>query len=222
MLEKDMNDIRSKIVSFAFHVEDMLNSSISALKVKEMKELHRIINKKEKKANSFEMNIEKRCITTIAQFCPKAANLRSIIMILKMNNDLERIADNCVSICYGFIFLIDNHLKNIKINDIEKLSVLVVSMFTDAVKAFIDQDSGLAEKVCKRDKFVNNFRTKKLKQLKKTICKDSTTVDNSLELIRIYNKFERIADLSTNIAEYTVFISSGKSIRHNTKGYSWK
>ncbi len=222
MLEKDMNDLRGKIVSFAFHVEDMLNSSLSALKIKEIKELHRIIEKKEKQANSFETNIEKRCIATIAQFGPKAANLRAIIMILKMNNDLERIADHCVNICYSFIVLIDNQLKNVMVNDIEKISKLVISMYTDAVQSFLGQDSGLAERVCNRDRFVNNFRNKKQKQLKKLIGKDSSAIDISLELIKIYNKFERIADLSTNIAEYAVFISSGKSIRHNTKRYLWK
>ncbi len=214
MLNTEINKLKSKIISFSYHVENMISNSSNAFKNKDIDVLNYIIKKDEKKANSLEVKIEKNCISTIAQFAPKASNLRIILMILKMNNDLERMADNCVSISYSFIELIEKTYSDDQIEDIIEITQIVVSMLNDSIKSFIDEDIELAKNVCKRDKIVDKFRNKKRKKIRKSIQSDSDDYDELLQYLKIYDKFERIADLATNIAEDVVFIAKGKVIRH--------
>lgn len=214
MLNTEINKLKSKIISFSYHVENMISNSSNAFKNKDIDVLNYIINKDEDKANSLEVKIEKNCISTIAQFAPKASNLRIILMILKMNNDLERMADNCVSISYSFIELIEKTYSDDQIEDIIEITQIVVSMLNDSIKSFIDEDIELAKNVCKRDKIVDKFRNKKRKKIRKSIQSDSDDYDELLQYLKIYDKFERIADLATNIAEDVVFIAKGKVIRH--------
>lgn len=214
MLVTEINKLKSKIISFSYHVENMISKSSNAFKNKDIDTLNMVINDDEHKANSLEVKIEKNCIATIAQFAPKATNLRLILMILKMNNDLERMADNCVSISYSYTELIEKHYSDDELEDILEITQIVNSMINDSLKAFVDSDTELAKSVCKRDKIVDKFRSKKRKKIKKSIKSDTDDFDELLQYLKIYDKFERIADLSTNIAEDVVFIAKGKVIRH--------
>lgn len=214
MLNTEINKLKSKIISFSYHVEQMINNSSNSYKNKDIELLKKIIKKDENKANSLELKIEKNCISTIAQYAPKATNLRMILMILKMNNDLERIADNCVNICYSYIELIENYYSNEQVEDILEITKIVASMLNDSISSFVEEDIHLAKSVCERDKIVDKYRNKKRKKIRKIIKSDSKDFDELLQYLKIYDKFERIADLSTNIAEDVIFIAKGKVIRH--------
>ena len=81
MILEYVNNLKAKIVSFSYHVENMLSKSIDGLKNKDIKLLNEVIEILEPNANNFDNNIEKKCITTIAQFSPKALNLRLLLML---------------------------------------------------------------------------------------------------------------------------------------------
>jgi len=214
MLEISINNLKADLVGFAAHVEGMIQNCAIAFNNKDFKLLQQIIEKDEDIANSTEVKFEKGCIETVARFAPKASNLRTILMMLKINNDLERMADNCVNISHNFIDILNSPNININTDEILEISSLVILMVKDSIQSFINEDDELAENVCHRDKVVDKLRHKRVEKIKERIKENISNLDEFLQYWKVFDKFERIADLSTNISEDVVFMIRGKIIRH--------
>jgi phosphate transport system protein len=217
MINEEIIKLKKKIIGFASHVEIMINDSIKALQNNDKELLKKVIKKDEPFANKLELSIDKQCINFIARYCPKASNLRTVVMLLKMNNDLERIADNCVYICYKSKSLIEKPEWSNHIADIANISEIVSAMLKDSIKSIVDNDIELAKDVCRRDEQVNKLRDDKINELIKYMNSNPKAIEEALALIRICDRLERIADLSTNIAEDAAFIAKGKVIKHKKK-----
>lgn len=215
MIEENINKLKGRIVSFSYHVENMVNTSIKGLLEQDNKILNEVIDVLEKEANKFDTTIEKECIATIAQFSPKASNLRLLLMILKMNKDLERMADHCVNISHNSKDILHKGFTKQKFYDlIDEMANEVKKMLKNSIESFINEDSDLAKSVCKRDEKVNKYKTDLTKFFIEKMKKNPDLVDCSINFIEIVNNLERIADLSTNISEDVVFIFQGKVIKH--------
>lgn len=215
MIENRLQEIKQKLIEFSLLTEKMIEDSIEGLLKKNSQLLKHVVEIDEPQTNSFELELEELCIETIAQFAPKASHLRTILMILKINNDLERMGDHAVNICESALFLIER--PEVKpLIDIPRMAELTVKMLRDSLKAYIDQDSLLAKQVCKRDEDVDNLRNQILRELVTYMINDPTTIERSLHLLRIAQNLERIADLSTNVCEDVVFMVEGKVIKHHT------
>jgi len=145
---------------------------------------------------------------------PEAGNLRTILMILKMNNDLERIGDLAVNISESALFLIERPPVKPLI-DIPRMAEEAINMLKNAVDSFINKDTKLAKSVCQKDAVVDNLRNQILRELITYMSSDPSTIERSIHLIRISRSIERIADLSTNICEDVIFITEGKIIKHH-------
>ncbi|MCM8767363.1 MAG: phosphate signaling complex protein PhoU [Candidatus Omnitrophica bacterium] len=214
MIDERITDLKRKIVEFGLFIEKMIDESITGLLKKEEEKLKQVIENLEEKANSFEIEIEELCVETIAQFEPKAKNLRTILMILKINNDLERIGDHAVNICESSLFLIKR--PDVKpLIDIPRMANEAIKMLKDSINSFINEDADLARNVCQRDDIVDNLRDQIIRELITYMISDPNTIERSLELIRITQNLERVADLSTNISEDVIFITQGKIIKHH-------
>jgi phosphate transport system protein len=135
-------------------------------------------------------------------------------MLLKMNNDLERIGDHAVNISQSAIALLQGPLIKPLIN-IPRMAQEVVSMLNDGVKAFIDGDPILAKKVCERDNIVDGLRDQILRELITYMIADTSTIERALHLLRISKNLERIADLSTNLCEEVIYLVQGRVIKHH-------
>jgi len=108
MLETELVSLKKRIVEYAALVEQMIKQSIQGLMEKKRSLLTEVIEKLEPRANEEEINIEEQGTVVMAKFQPTAKDLRIILMILKMNNDLERMADHAVNIAERGLFLIEN------------------------------------------------------------------------------------------------------------------
>ncbi len=215
MINEYVNNLKAKIVSFSYHVENMLTKAIEGLSSKNLNLLNEVIDIMEPHANNFDNNIEKKCIATIAQFSPKALNLRLLLMILKMNKDLERMADHCVNISHHSIDIINLSLAKRKYFDlIYQMAEDSKLMLNNSIKSFIDGDIELAKNVKSKDKKINKYQTDLTKYFLEQMRDKPNSIDCAFHFIQIVNNLERIADLSTNIAENTVFIFQGKIIKH--------
>lgn len=215
MLENEINKLKGRIVGYSHHVGNMIEQSIIGLMQNDKKILKQVINKEEEKANKFDNSIEKQVVAALAQFSPKAYNLRILLMILKMNNDIERIGDHCVNISYNAKDIIKceavTHSYKEKIN---AMSVEVIKMFRDSIDAFINEDADAARDVCDADEVVNKYQRDIVSYLTDEMSNNPDKVQCALHFINIVNNLERIADLSTNVAEDCVFIFDGKVIKH--------
>jgi phosphate transport system protein len=176
--------------------------------------LEQVIQTDEPRANDFEIDIDEMCTTLIVTLQPKAIDLRTILMALKMNNDLERIADHAVNISQSALVLIEQPLVKPLI-DIPRLAEEVIQMMSDAIKSFINADSKLAKKVCERDSVVDALRNQIIRGLITYMISDSSTIERALHLLNVSKNLERIADLSTNICEEVLFLVDARVIKHH-------
>ena len=216
MLDERIKSLKKEIVNYASLVESMIEESIEGLSRRENALLESVMKEKEDKANILEMRIEEHCIEIIAQFEPRAKNLRLILMILKMNNDLERMADHAVNIADSASFLI-RLKKEESMEEILNLSNETKEMLKDSIDSFIDGDTKKAKKVCQRDDVVDELRDRIIKMSVINMCSDldsPDSVDQRVHIMRIAKNLERIADLSTNICEDTIYMVEGKDIKH--------
>jgi phosphate transport system protein len=216
MFEERIKLLKKEIVNYASLVELMIEESIEGLSKKENNMLKSITTEKEDKANHLEMKIEEHCIEIIAQFEPRARNLRLVLMILKMNNDLERMADHAVNIADSAFFLI-KQTKEESIEEILALANETRKMLKDSIDSFIEGDAKKAKEICRRDDIVDELRDKIIKASIVNMCADidsPDSIDQRIHIINIAKNLERIADLSTNICEDTIYMVKGKDIKH--------
>lgn len=214
MFEERMNELKKEIIGYALHVEKMIEKSIKGLLEKKREALREIIEKDEIYANDEEIKIDEMCITTIAKYSPRAKDLREILMILKINNDLERMADHAVNIAESALFLIERPQVKLYI-DLPRMADEIIKMLRDSINSFIEEDAELARNVCERDDVVDNLRDQIVRELITYMMSDPSTIERALHLIRISRNLERIADLATNICEDVIFAVKGKIIKHH-------
>lgn len=214
MLEEKMIALRKELIEYATHVEGMTDKSITGLTRKDSSVLDQVIEIDEPKANEWELIIDELCTTLIAQYEPKAKDLRTILMIMKMNNDLERAGDHAVNIAESSLYLIERpSLKPLL--DIPRMGEESVLMLKDAIDAFVKEDALLAAMVCERDNIVDNLGQQILRELITFMGADPATIERSMRLLNIARNLERIGDLSTNISEDVIFMVEGRVIKHN-------
>ncbi|HGJ66935.1 TPA: phosphate signaling complex protein PhoU [bacterium] len=213
MLSERITNIKKRLVEYAGLVESMIEDTLNGLLDRDREILAKIIEKDEPKANQFELELDELCITSIAQFQPKAKDLRTILMVLKINNDLERIADHAVNIAESSLFLVER--PSIKpLIDIPRMAKIAINMLKDSITAFINEDVELAYDIVIRDSGVDSLRDQILRELVTFMSSEPTTIERAFQLIRISTNIERISDLSTNICEDIIFMVLGKVIKH--------
>lgn len=214
MLEEKLVALKGRLIEYASLVEKMIDLSIEGLLRKDVTHLDEVMNIFEPKANDMEIEIDEECISLIAQFQPKAGDLRAIHTIMRMNNDLERMGDHAVNICESALFLLERPAVKPLI-DIPRMAELSASMLKDSIASFIESDPKMAKQVCERDERVDELGEQVLRELITYMTSDTTTIERSLHLLRISRNLERIADLSTNICEDTIFMIDGRVIKHH-------
>jgi len=214
MLEEKITGLKRDIVEYAGLVEGMIAKSIAGLLEKRPDVLGEVIERDEPRANSLEIEIDDACTSLIAQFQPKARELRTILMIMQMDNDFERIGDHAVNIAESGIYLIERPQLKPYI-DIPRMADITRGMLRDGITAFINEDAALARNVCERDSTVDSLRVQILRELITFMAADPATIERCLHLIRVSGNLERVADLSTNMAEDVIFMVEGRVIKHH-------
>lgn len=217
MLEEKISKLKNEIVEYSNLIIDMFNDALRYTFQKNIDKLEMIITEQEKKSNDYEVDLEEKCVYIIAQYQPKAFDLRLILCVLKMSNDLERIADHIVNIAQSGSYLIDHdfNLLNKYRADIEQIWSVTNNMLTESITSFIEQNSTAAKNLCKLDQSVDYMKAQIYRKIIEDIKIDPLNIERYLHLERIINNIERIADLSTNICEDIVFLYEAKIIKHH-------
>lgn len=214
MLSNRIVALKNELIESAVLVEAMIDRSIQGLVNKDKDLLESVIGQSENKENIFELDIDAKCTELIAQFEPRAKDLRTILMVLKMNNDIERMGDHAVNIAESALFLIER--PQIKpYMDIPRMAELAAKMLRNSIESFIQESPAIAKEVCESDEVVDNLRNQITRELITYMSSDPSTIERALHLLRITSNLERIADLSTNIGEDVVFMVKGKIIKHH-------
>ena len=214
MLREKIIEVKQQLLEDAALVEDMINKSIKGLLDKNFALLEEVMNTNEPMVNDYDRSIEKMCVELIAQYEPVARDLRLVIMIIKMNKDLERMADHTVNICESGTFLLKNPILG-STEDLKVMSENAIRMLKDSISAFVKEDVQLAQSVCNMDNIVDEAGDKILRDLTELMRSKKEAIPRCLQVMRIAHNLERIADLSTNFAEEVISIVEGRDIKHH-------
>ena len=216
MAENKIEDLKKELILYASLVEGMIEKSIKGLTEKNSALFREVIEIDEKKANNLEIHMDTVCTNFIAQYDPKARDLRLVLMVMKMSSDLERMGDHAVNIAESGMFLIER--PPIKpLIDIPRIAEIVMGMLKNGIDAFVHDDDVLAKKVCERDSEVDALRDQILRELITFMSEDPTIIERAMHLLRITSNLERVADLATNISEDVVYLVDGKIIKHHCR-----
>jgi len=213
MLPSKLIELKEKVIYESSLVEKMLKMSIEGFLENDGEKLDNALVY-EDMINNLEMEIDEQCINMIALFQPEAKDLRTIIMVMKINSDFERMGDYTTNIIWAAKFLIERP-KMKPLVTLPNMAKETISMLNNALSAFIKEDVTLAKEVCVFDDVIDAQRDVITRELITYMISDPQNIERSLKLLLITQYLERIADLCTNLAEDTIFIKDGKVIKHN-------
>lgn len=212
-LQIDLDGLSKELLTMGAMVEEATNRAINAL-VRRDKSLAREVIAVDDAINDYENRIEDHALKILALHQPVAADLRFIITVLKVNNDLERIGDHAVSIAERAVVLAG--LEPVpRPEDFDKLIDTVQRMMKDSLTALIERDAGLARSVCNMDDEVDRVHALMYSAMQTVMRNDVQFIEPAVNTISATRHLERIGDLATNIAEDIVFMVEGEILRHN-------
>ncbi|MBT6716503.1 MAG: phosphate signaling complex protein PhoU, partial [Nitrospina sp.] len=163
-----------------------------------------------------EVYVEEECLKILALHQPVANDLRLIIAILKINNDLERIADLSVNIAERAVYLSTQARVELPF-DLQDMAQKVRSMLKRSLDSLVNRDDKLARQVCEDDDAVDDLNREMYGCVERAIKKDPDNLNSYIQLLSASRYLERMADHATNIAEDVIYLVTGEIIRHGSK-----
>lgn len=212
-LIKEIDKLRKLALRLAGIVEENLLKSVSLLEHKNTERLYEL-KQADESIDALEVEVEEECLKVLALHQPVAADLRYIICILKMNNDLERIGDLAVNIgkkANRLGALSDNAFSRA----LHEMGTQATEMVHDALNTLINSDIDLAREVCVRDDNLDDIKTSLNEKLIEAIKLNSENTNDYIAAFGIVRNIERVGDLATNICEDVIYSLTGEIIRHN-------
>ncbi len=214
MLNSKIDELKKKFLSFCRLVQVMVEDSIEGYISGNNQLLKKVIEVDEEKANNLEIEIDELCTAIIAQYEPRAKNLRIILMVLKINNDLERIGDLATNISESGQELLKSPLGNFH-SEFKSMHKNVKIMIEKSIDCFVNEDAQTARDIIELDEKVDKMRYQILKDIIKKIIDNPEYASSFLHIERIAKSLERVGDLATNIAEDVVYVVEGENIKHS-------
>ncbi len=215
-LRRDIEKIKKRVAGLAGLVEERFAMAVRALEVTDPRIAGQVIAG-DLVIDREEVDIEEECLKTLALHQPVADDLRFLVAVLKLNNDLERIGDLAVNIA--------QHARCITSQD--KRVPIPFDYFTMAQKAremvklsldsLVNMDVKLAYQVCAADDEVDIMKYAMQDQFKEVVCGNKNDIDPVINLFLISRHLERIADHATNIAEDVIYMVTGRIHRHGRR-----
>lgn len=210
--QTELEKLKKLILSLGAAVEEEVRMAIKAIELKDADIAKKIIID-DFKIDEMEVDIEEECLKVLALHQPVAVDLRFIVAVIKINNDLERIGDEAVNIAERVESLVKRKISSFYY-DYSKMAQKAESMLKMSLDALVNLDIDLAFKVLTSDDEVDDIQ-KEVYQLTKQALRTHT--DEEAFLINQYlisRHLERIADHATNIAEEVIYLIEGEIVRH--------
>ena len=211
--QRELDKVKKMILSLGALVEQRVNRIKIAIEERD-NNLAREIQDLDYEIDDMEVEIEEECLKIIALHQPVAADLRFLIAVIKINNDLERIGDQVVNIANRLV-RISKRPSEPYVFDYREMAEKMEAMLRMSLDALVHQDLDLAIKVWHLDDEVDQLKSDAYDRIKKAID-DRVTKDTGylINLLLISRHIERMADHATNIAEEVIYMIEGDIVRH--------
>lgn len=211
-LQREVELLKKKALSLCATVESSVQRAVRAVSERNDRLAAEVIAS-DVDIDHAEIDVEEECLKILALHQPVAIDLRFIVAVLKMNNDLERIGDLAVNIAQRAQFL--NARQPVAVPfDLGGLAEKAQNMFRRSLDALVNMNAALARAVCGMDDEVDAINRQMYDQVKDMIRQHPEHLDSLIALLSISRYLERIADHATNIAEDVVYMIEGRIVRH--------
>jgi phosphate transport system protein len=212
-LRRDLEHLERELLELGSLVEHAIKSAIIAL-IDRRPELADEVIKGDDAIDAKEVEVEEECLKVLALHQPCAGDLRTIVAMLKVNNDLERMGDCATNIAERARDLADQEPIPTPLDELRRMTEAVRAMVGQSLDALVRHDAGRAREVCLRDAEVDGLNRRMFVLMQELMQKEPKTVPRAVSTLSVSRNLERIADLATNIAEDVVFLVDGEVIRH--------
>jgi phosphate transport system protein len=217
LFHKELAELQDQVLVLGSMAEKAILDSMESLRDGDARWAEKIIEH-DNEINRKRFEIEERTIFVIASQQPMATDLRSLISILYIVTDLERIADHAEGIARINIMLGDEPLPR-KLGYIPAMADRAVAMLRETLKAYIDHDVDLARRVCDADDEVDRLQDSVYDETVRTMIEDPSTIQRNTYMLWTSHNLERIADRCTNICERVVYTATGHMEEINVSKY---
>ncbi|MBI2423651.1 MAG: phosphate signaling complex protein PhoU [Candidatus Hydrogenedentes bacterium] len=214
---RELEKLKKKVLILGTRVEETLHDAVRSLENRDLELAQRVIDL-DIEIDFMEVDIEEECLKVLALYQPVAADLRLIVAVLKINNDLERVGDIAVNIAERATFLGSRSPVTVEF-DFRRMSEETENMLKLSLDALVNADVSMARQVCIADDIVDNINRKMYIQVQDAIRKHPEDLDAFIHILSISRHLERIADLATNIAEDVIYMAHGEIVRHRVEDY---
>ena len=209
---KELETIKKRILTLGSMVEELVHDSVQAVDRVDADLANEII-KKDSEIDETEVDIEEECLKVLALHQPVAVDLRFIIAVIKINNELERIGDQAVNIAQR-VQVIAKRPKPPFWFDYSEMGEKAQKMLRMSLDALVNMDVGLAYRVITMDDEVDQIKSDAYDKIKQAIQDLPERVGYYINLLLISRHLERLADHATNIAEEVIYLVEGEIFRH--------
>lgn len=212
-LIKAIEGLKRSLLSLATLAEEQLSQAVRSLRERNAT-LAKEVAGRDSELDEIEVDIEEECLKILALYQPVALDLRFVIAVLKINNELERIGDLAQNIAYRTTDIASFPPSKEPFN-VSEMADKVKLMVRNSIDSLIKTDSSLARKVCEADQAVNKIHRANFEVIHQHIVREPLDSKYLIEFLSVSRYLERIADSATNVAEDVIYLVEGNIVRHH-------
>lgn len=212
--EHELESLKLRVMEMGEVAESMVGWASNALIERDREIVQRVLAS-EPKLDRFQIEIDSEAVRLITIYSPIAKDLRFLLMVVRINSELERIGDQAVNNC-EYVELLLAAPPPQPLSDLSRMSEITRRMVHGALQAFNDEDIEKAQQVLKADDEVDALNGQTFRDLLMDRSADPDTINQAMTLVLLARSLERIADHATNICEEVIYMVKGEDIRHQT------
>lgn len=214
-LQREIDKLKKHLLSLCAVVEDQVQMAIEAFLQRD-ENVASEVEQRDTDVDQREVEVEEECLKMLALYQPVATDLRLIVAVLKINNDLEQIGDLAVNIARKAAAVASEPPLDIPL-DIAGMWEKVQVMLHDSLDALVNTNAQLAEAVYARDDEVDRMKHELRMRIEAAARRQPDLMSRLLKFMAVSRNLERIADYSVNIAEDVIYLVNGTIVRHRER-----
>jgi phosphate transport system protein len=219
LMQKELDKLRNQLLTLSAVVEDVVRQASLSLETYDSALAKQVIGTDEQ-INQMEVELEEECLKVLALHQPVAIDLRYIVAVLKINNDLERIGDLASNIAERALALASETRISPPF-DCAGMALKVQTMLKKCLDCLVQMDIRLARQVLKMDDEIDRQHKENFGLIKEQIRLHPENLDALSHYLTVSRHLERTADLATNIAEDVYYMIEGEIVRHTSNWCNW-
>lgn len=216
-LRREIENLKKNILSLSAIVEQTVQKAVTAIENRD-DALAMSVIEGDARIDRMEVELEEECLKILALHQPVAIDLRFIVSVLKINNDLERIGDLAVNIAERAVHLAAHEQIDVP-SEILQMAELTRSMLRRSLDSFVNSSTKLAHDVCTADEEVDRMHAEMYRLIQIRMENGADRLESLIQLMSVSRYLERIADLATNIAEDVIYMLAGEIVRHKVEQF---